>query len=78
MIGAGASGIAVAEAARRIGATVVLIEKSRFGGTSLRSGTLALQALAAAANRTALAISSPQRALGASGAIRPMVSSASR
>jgi len=60
VIGAGASGIAVAEAARRIGATVVLIEKSRFGGTSLRSGTLALQALAAAANRTALAISSPQ------------------
>lgn len=60
MIGAGASGIAVAEAARRIGATVTLVEKSRFGGTSLRSGTLALQALAAAASRTALAISSPQ------------------
>ena len=60
MIGAGASGIAVAEAARRIGATVVLVEKSRFGGASLRSGTLALQALAAAANRTALALSSPQ------------------
>jgi pyruvate/2-oxoglutarate dehydrogenase complex dihydrolipoamide dehydrogenase (E3) component len=60
VIGAGASGIAVAEAARRIGASVVLVEKSRFGGTSLRSGSLALQALAAAANRTALAISSPQ------------------
>ena len=60
MIGAGASGIAVAEAARRIGATVVLVEKSRFGGASLHHGTLALQALAAAANRTALAISSPQ------------------
>lgn len=60
MIGAGAAGIAVAEAARRLGATVVLVEKARFGGTSLRSGTLALQALAAAAGRTALAISSPQ------------------
>lgn len=59
MIGAGASGLAVAEAARRLGASVAIVEKSVFGGASLRSGSLALQALAAAARRTALAITSP-------------------
>lgn len=59
VIGAGASGIAVAEAARRLGASVAIVEKGVPGGSSLRSGALALRALAAAAQRSALAISSP-------------------
>ncbi|MGN6156932.1 MAG: dihydrolipoyl dehydrogenase family protein [Devosia sp.] len=59
VIGAGASGIAVAEAARRLGAAVVLVEKGSPGGSSLRSGSLALRALAAAAERSAVAVSSP-------------------
>jgi pyruvate/2-oxoglutarate dehydrogenase complex dihydrolipoamide dehydrogenase (E3) component len=59
VIGAGASGLAVAEAARRLGASVTIVEKASFGGASLRSGSLALQALAASARRTALAITSP-------------------
>ncbi|HVY51004.1 MAG TPA: FAD-dependent oxidoreductase [Devosia sp.] len=60
VIGAGASGLAVAEAARRLGASVTMVEKGAPGGSSLRSGALALKALAAAAERSALAISSPQ------------------
>jgi pyruvate/2-oxoglutarate dehydrogenase complex dihydrolipoamide dehydrogenase (E3) component len=60
VIGAGASGLAVAEAARRLGASVTVVERATPGGTSLRSGSLALKALAAAAERSALAISSPQ------------------
>jgi pyruvate/2-oxoglutarate dehydrogenase complex dihydrolipoamide dehydrogenase (E3) component len=59
VIGAGASGVAVAEAARRLGASVVMVEKGTPGGSSLRSGALALRALAAAAERSAVAISSP-------------------
>jgi pyruvate/2-oxoglutarate dehydrogenase complex dihydrolipoamide dehydrogenase (E3) component len=60
VIGAGASGLAVAEAARRLGASVVLVERGTPGGSSLRSGALALRALAAAAERAAVAISSPE------------------
>jgi len=59
VIGAGASGIAVAEAARRLGAAVVLVEEGSPGGSSLRSGSLALRALVAAAERSAVAVSSP-------------------
>lgn len=58
VIGAGASGLSVAHAARRLGASVVLVEKAVSGGASLRSGALALRALAAAAERAALAGSS--------------------
>lgn len=58
VIGAGASGIAVAEVARRLGASVTIVEKAAPGGASLRSGALALRALAAAAQRSALAIGS--------------------
>ncbi|HWV00414.1 MAG TPA: FAD-dependent oxidoreductase, partial [Devosia sp.] len=35
VIGAGASGVAVAEAARRLGASVVMVEKGTPGGSSL-------------------------------------------
>ena len=59
VIGAGASGLAVAEAARRLGASVTVVERASPGGSNIRSGALALRALAAAAERTALAISSP-------------------
>lgn len=59
VIGAGAAGLAVAEAARRLGASVTVVERGTPGGLSLRSGSLALKALAAAAERSALAISSP-------------------
>lgn len=55
VIGAGASGLAVAEAARRLGASVAIVEQGEPGGSSLRSGALALAALSAAANRAALA-----------------------
>jgi pyruvate/2-oxoglutarate dehydrogenase complex dihydrolipoamide dehydrogenase (E3) component len=58
VIGAGASGIAMAEAARRLGASVTMVEKSQPGGQSLRAGPLALRALAAAAERAALGPSS--------------------
>lgn len=55
VIGAGASGLAVAEAAKRAGASVVVVEKGEPGGASLRGGALALRALSAAASRAALA-----------------------
>ncbi len=54
VIGAGAAGLAVAEAARRLGAGVVMVERADPGGTSLRAGALALRALAAAAERAAI------------------------
>jgi pyruvate/2-oxoglutarate dehydrogenase complex dihydrolipoamide dehydrogenase (E3) component len=60
VIGAGASGLAVAETARQLGASVIVVEKGTPGGSNVRSGSLALKALAAAAERSALAISSPQ------------------
>lgn len=51
VIGAGASGIAVAEAAVRLGASVIVVERGEMGGQSLRAGSLALSALAAAAHK---------------------------
>ncbi len=53
VVGAGASGLAVAEAGRRLGASVVVVERGATGGMSHRAGALALQALAAAAERAA-------------------------
>lgn len=53
VIGAGASGLAVAEAARRLGATVVVIERGETGGMSLKSGALALRAFSSAADKAA-------------------------
>ncbi|MEQ1769320.1 MAG: FAD-dependent oxidoreductase [Devosia sp.] len=53
VIGAGASGIAVAEAAVRLGASVAMVERGTAGGQSLRSGALALAALGAAAEKAA-------------------------
>ena len=55
VIGAGASGIAVAEAARRLGASVTIVEQGEPGGASLRAGPLALATLSAAARQAALA-----------------------
>jgi pyruvate/2-oxoglutarate dehydrogenase complex dihydrolipoamide dehydrogenase (E3) component len=55
VIGAGASGLAVAEAARRVGADIVMVERGPTGGQSLRAGALALRALAAAADRAVAA-----------------------
>ncbi len=54
VIGAGASGLAVAQAARRLGASVVIVERGETGGMSLKAGALALRAFAAAAE-TAIA-----------------------
>ncbi len=54
VIGAGASGLAVAKAARRLGANVVIVEKAEPGGPNVPSGALALRALAAAAERAVL------------------------
>jgi pyruvate/2-oxoglutarate dehydrogenase complex dihydrolipoamide dehydrogenase (E3) component len=51
VIGAGASGLAVARSARRLGASVVLVEKGDTGGMSLKAGALALRALMAAAEK---------------------------
>ncbi|HEX4298052.1 MAG TPA: FAD-dependent oxidoreductase, partial [Devosia sp.] len=53
VIGAGASGVAVAEAARRLGASVVVVEKAATGGMSLRAGNLALRALGVAGEKAA-------------------------
>ena len=53
MIGAGASGLAVAQTARRLGASVVIVERGMNGGMSLKAGALALRALATAAEYAA-------------------------
>lgn len=53
VIGAGASGLAVAHAARRLGASVLVVERGDTGGMSLKSGALALRALMAAADKAA-------------------------
>lgn len=53
VVGAGASGLAVAHAARRLGASVVMVERGDTGGMSLKAGALALRALAAAADKAA-------------------------
>ncbi|HZY67044.1 MAG TPA: FAD-dependent oxidoreductase [Devosia sp.] len=55
VVGAGASGLAVAEAARRLGASVVVVERGEPGGMSLKAGALALRALSAAAEKAAAA-----------------------
>jgi len=57
VIGAGASGLAAAFAARRLGASVVVAEKCEPGGISPRTGALALSALAAAAEKAAATVS---------------------
>ncbi len=56
VIGAGATGLAVALAARRLGATVVVVEKGAPGALSAKSGALALRALAAAAEKAAATV----------------------
>lgn len=57
VIGAGASGLAVAEAARRLEATVIVVERGRTGGMSMKAGALALRALSAAADKAAAGVS---------------------
>ncbi len=49
VIGAGSGGLAVAEAARAYGASVVLVEKARLGGNALNTGAIPAKALVAAA-----------------------------
>jgi pyruvate/2-oxoglutarate dehydrogenase complex dihydrolipoamide dehydrogenase (E3) component len=51
VIGGGAAGLAVARAARRHGARVVLIEKDRLGGAALNTTSIPSIALAAAGRR---------------------------
>lgn len=51
VIGAGAGGLAVAEAARAAGASVLLVERGRVGGNALNAGAVPAHALAAAAAR---------------------------
>jgi pyruvate/2-oxoglutarate dehydrogenase complex dihydrolipoamide dehydrogenase (E3) component len=48
IIGAGAGGLALAEAARAFGASVVLVERGRLGGLSLNAGDVPAKALQAA------------------------------
>ena len=49
VIGAGSGGLAVAEAARAYGASVVLVEKAKLGGNALSIGAIPAKALVAAA-----------------------------
>ena len=51
VIGAGPAGLAAATTAAALGASVVLVEKSRTGGTSLHTGAVPMQVLVAAARR---------------------------
>lgn len=51
VIGAGAGGLAVAEAARAAGASVLVVERGRIGGNALNAGAVPAQALSAAAAR---------------------------
>lgn len=51
VIGAGFGGLAVATAAAQLGVAVVLVEKSRMGGTALNFGDIPSKALRAAARR---------------------------
>lgn len=53
VIGAGAGGLAVAEWARAYGASVVLVEAGRLGGSKFNTGALPIRALGAAAEATA-------------------------
>jgi pyruvate/2-oxoglutarate dehydrogenase complex dihydrolipoamide dehydrogenase (E3) component len=49
VIGAGPAGLAVAEAARSLGLSVVIVDKGRLGGKGLHTGAVPARALAAAA-----------------------------
>ena len=49
VIGAGSGGLAVAEAARAYGASVVLVERAGLGGNALYSGAVPLKGIVAAA-----------------------------
>src|SRR5690606_24392748 len=51
IIGAGAAGLAAAEAAKGHGASVVLVEADRMGGGRLHLGSVPARALSAAAGR---------------------------
>lgn len=53
VIGAGAGGLAVAKWARAYGASVVLVEQGRLGGSMLNTGALPIRALGAAASAAA-------------------------
>src|SRR6218665_480018 len=48
VIGAGAAGLALAEAARAFGASVLVVERGKLGGLSLHSGAVPAKALAVA------------------------------
>ncbi len=50
VIGAGPAGLAVAEAARSLGLSVVIVDKGRLGGKGLHTGAVPARALAAAAS----------------------------
>lgn len=50
VIGAGAGGLAVVEAARAYGASVVLVERGKLGGETLNTGCVPSKALVAAAS----------------------------
>ncbi len=49
IIGGGSAGLAVAERARALGASVVIVEKARLGGSALHTGSVPATALSAAA-----------------------------
>jgi len=49
VIGAGPAGLSVAEAARALGLSVVIVDKGRLGGKALHTGAVPARALAAAA-----------------------------
>ena len=49
VIGAGPAGLAVAEAARSLGLSVVIVDRGRLGGKALHTGAVPARALAAAA-----------------------------
>lgn len=53
VIGAGAGGLAVADLARSFGASVVLVEAGRPGGSALNTGALPVRAIGAAASSAA-------------------------
>ena len=68
VIGAGASGLATAEAARAYGASVILIERDKLGGTALNTGALPARALAAAAAQASLIRTAPPFGISVEGA----------
>lgn len=49
VVGAGPAGLAVAEAARSLGLSVVIVDRGRLGGKALHTGAVPARALAAAA-----------------------------